>query len=67
MVSGSASLPEKVMGQWESITGHQLLERFGMTEIGMGLTNPYSAYKLPGSVGYPFPKVQAVLRDLNTN
>lgn len=40
MVSGSASLPEKVMEAWEQISGHKLLERYGMTEIGMGLTNP---------------------------
>jgi malonyl-CoA/methylmalonyl-CoA synthetase len=42
MVSGSAALPEPVMGQWKRISGHTLLERYGMTEIGMGLTNPYN-------------------------
>jgi malonyl-CoA/methylmalonyl-CoA synthetase len=41
MVSGSASLPDKIMNQWKDISGHDLLERFGMTEIGMGLGNPY--------------------------
>lgn len=41
MVSGSAALPEPVMKQWHNISGHTLLERFGMTEIGMALSNPY--------------------------
>ena len=35
-VSGSAALPVPVLEQWESITGHRLLERYGMTEIGHG-------------------------------
>lgn len=41
MVSGSAALPDKIMNRWEEISGHRLLERYGMTEIGMGLSNMY--------------------------
>lgn len=41
MVCGSASLPEKVMKEWKDISGHTLLERYGMTEIGMAIGNPY--------------------------
>ncbi len=41
MVSGSAALPESVMDRWHQISGHVLLERYGMTEIGMALSNPY--------------------------
>ena len=37
MVSGSAALPVSVMEKWEKISGHRLLERYGMTEIGMGI------------------------------
>lgn len=40
-VCGSAALPDSVMDRWSSLTGHVLLERYGMTEIGMALTNPY--------------------------
>ena len=50
MVSGSAALPQPVMEKWESITGHRLLERYGMTEIGMALTNPLSGPRIPGTV-----------------
>lgn len=41
MVSGSAPLPTSVFEKWHEITGHKLLERYGMTEIGMALSNPY--------------------------
>ena len=39
-VSGSAALPVPVLERWEAITGQRLLERYGMTEIGMALSNP---------------------------
>jgi malonyl-CoA/methylmalonyl-CoA synthetase len=41
MVSGSAALPESQFKSWEELSGQRLLERFGMTEIGMALSNPY--------------------------
>ena len=41
MVSGSAALPENVYEKWERISGHKLLERYGMTETGMAISNPY--------------------------
>lgn len=69
MVSGSAPLPEKFMQRWKEITGHTLLERFGMTELGMALTNPYDKVdgRLPGHVGYPFKGVKASLFDSEKN
>jgi len=48
MVSGSAALPLPIMEKWEQITGHRLLERYGMTEVGMALTNPLSGNRIPG-------------------
>eukprot|EP00698_Gefionella_okellyi_P015210 TRINITY_DN4290_c0_g1_i2.p1 TRINITY_DN4290_c0_g1~~TRINITY_DN4290_c0_g1_i2.p1 ORF type:complete len:336 (-),score=55.85 TRINITY_DN4290_c0_g1_i2:275-1282(-) len=33
MVSGSAALPETVLKAWQELTGHVLLERYGMTEV----------------------------------
>ncbi|XP_053401630.1 malonate--CoA ligase ACSF3, mitochondrial-like [Mercenaria mercenaria] len=57
MVSGSAALPQPVMKKWEDITGHTLLERYGMTEVGMALTNPLHGKRVPGTVGLPFPGV----------
>eukprot|EP00047_Mylnosiga_fluctuans_P020659 m.94754 g.94754 ORF g.94754 m.94754 type:complete len:517 (-) comp8581_c0_seq3:108-1658(-) len=57
MVSGSAALPRPVMEAWEKASGHVLLERYGMTEIGMALSNPLHGPRLPGRVGQPLPGV----------
>jgi malonyl-CoA/methylmalonyl-CoA synthetase len=63
MVSGSAALPVPVLEKWRRLTGHTLLERYGMTEIGMGLSNPYRGERTPGSVGTPLPGVEVRLVD----
>jgi malonyl-CoA/methylmalonyl-CoA synthetase len=63
MVSGSAALPVPVLEQWRELSGHTLLERYGMTEIGMGLSNPYRGERIPGSVGMPLPGVEVRLVD----
>ncbi|KAL6082903.1 hypothetical protein STEG23_002597, partial [Scotinomys teguina] len=58
MVSGSAALPVPLLEKWKNATGHTLLERYGMTEIGMALSNPLTEARLPGSVGTPLPGVE---------
>ncbi len=63
MVSGSAALPVSVMEKWEKISGHTLLERYGMTEIGMALSNPYHGQRRAGFVGMPLPNVGVRLVD----
>jgi malonyl-CoA/methylmalonyl-CoA synthetase len=63
MVSGSAALPISTLERWREITGHTLLERYGMTEIGMALSNPYRGQRVPGSVGTPLPGVEVRLVD----
>lgn len=50
MVSGSAALPQPIMKKWKDITGHTLLERYGMTEMGMALTNPLHGKRVPGEL-----------------
>jgi len=61
MVSGSAALPVSTLERWKEISGHILLERYGMTEIGMALSNPLHGKRVPGSVGTPLPSVQVQL------
>lgn len=61
MVCGSAALPVSVMEKWEAISGQRLLERYGMTEIGMGLSNPYEGDRRAGQVGLPLPGVAVML------
>ena len=63
MVSGSAALPISDFHRWKSITGHRLLERYGMTEIGMALSNPLHGKRRPGHVGTPLPGVEVRLVD----
>ena len=61
MVSGSAALPVSTLERWRGISGHILLERYGMTEIGMALSNPLRGERVPGSVGKPLPSVEVQL------
>jgi len=63
MCSGSAALPVSTLEQWETMTGHRLLERYGMTEIGMALGNPLHGRRRAGTVGVPFPDVALRLVD----
>lgn len=63
MVSGSAALPVALLDAWRALSGHVLLERYGMTEIGMGLGNPLHGERRPGFVGVPFPGVEARIVD----
>ena len=61
MVSGSAALPVSTLERWKEISEHTLLERYGMTEIGMALSNPLHGERVPGSVGRPLPGVEVRL------
>jgi malonyl-CoA/methylmalonyl-CoA synthetase len=63
MVSGSAALPVSTLERWKEITGHTLLERYGMTEIGMALSNSYRGVRVPGTVGRPLPGIEVRLVD----
>jgi malonyl-CoA/methylmalonyl-CoA synthetase len=63
MTSGSAALPVSTMERWQEITGHRLLERYGMTEIGMALSNSLDGERRAGTVGQPLPGVEARIVD----
>ncbi|HET9948630.1 MAG TPA: AMP-binding protein, partial [Longimicrobiales bacterium] len=63
MVSGSAALPIPTLHYWQRVTGHRLLERYGMTEIGMALSNPLMGRRRGGHVGTPLPGVEVRLVD----
>jgi len=54
-VCGSAPLSAQTFAAFEELFGQRILERYGMTETGMNLTNPYDGERRPGSVGAPFP------------
>src|SRR5216110_2775324 len=65
-VSGSAPLSAQVFVEFERIFGQQILERYGMTETIMNLTNPYAGERRAGTVGSPFPGQQARIVDIRT-
>ena len=65
MVSGSAALPIQTLKKWKRISGHFLLERYGMTEIGMALSNPLDGNRVPGYLGLPLPGVKVRLVNEN--
>ena len=56
-VSGSAPLPAQVLEDFRALFGHTILERYGMTETLMNMSNPYVGERRPGSVGLPLPGV----------
>ena len=63
MISGSAALPVATLEEWRALSGHTLLERYGMTELGMALSNPLHGERRPGYVGTPLPGVEARIVD----
>lgn len=65
MVSGSAALPISVLADWKTLSGHVLLERYGMTEMGMAISNPYRGERKPGFIGVPLQGVTVQLADEN--
>ena len=60
-VSGSAPLPAHVLEEFSERFGHTILERYGMTETLMNISNPYHGERRPGTVGLPLPGVSVRL------
>ena len=54
-VSGSAPLPTHVLEAFAERFGHVILERYGMTETLMNVSNPLVGERRPGTVGLPLP------------
>jgi len=62
--SGSAPLPASAFEEFKQRTGHQLCERYGMSEAGIITSNPYEGARIAGTVGYPLDSYQ--IRTTNT-
>jgi malonyl-CoA/methylmalonyl-CoA synthetase len=61
--SGSAPLSAETFAAFRELTGHEILERYGMTETGMNLSNLYAGARRPGTVGVPLPGVSIRIVD----
>jgi malonyl-CoA/methylmalonyl-CoA synthetase len=64
--SGSAPLLAETHVEFESRTGHRILERYGMTETNMSTSNPYDRERRAGTVGFPLPGVKLRIVDPET-
>lgn len=62
-VSGSAPLLAETHDQWRDLTGHAILERYGMTETNMNTSNPYDGDRCAGTVGFPLPGIEVLVTD----
>ena len=58
LVSGSAPLPAELHRALEAASGARVLERYGMTETAMLVSNPFEGDRRPGTVGIPLPGVE---------
>jgi malonyl-CoA/methylmalonyl-CoA synthetase len=57
-VSGSAPLLTETFNTFQKVSGHTILERYGMSETVMLVSNPYQGSRVGGSVGVPLPGVE---------
>ena len=62
-ITGSAPMPTELHRLCRDVFGQTLLERYGMTETMMNMSNPLQGERRPGSVGFPLPSVQIRLLD----
>ena len=60
---GSAPLSEAAFDDFTRRTGHRICERYGMSETGITVSNPYDGDRVAGSIGYPLPGVEARVVD----
>ena len=66
MTSGSDRLPDDLFAGYQETFNVTLLERYGMTETGMNLSNPLHGERRVGAVGLPLPGVSARIVDPDT-
>jgi malonyl-CoA/methylmalonyl-CoA synthetase len=62
-VSGSAPLPPQILEEFRARFSHTILERYGMSETLMNISNPYVGERRPGTVGLPLPGVSARIKE----
>lgn len=65
-ISGSAPLLAETHKEFETRTGHRILERYGMTETNMITSNPYDGARRAGTVGFPLPGIDIRIADPET-
>jgi malonyl-CoA/methylmalonyl-CoA synthetase len=64
--SGSAPLLAETHDEFRAKTGHDILERYGMTETNMNTSNPYDGDRIAGTVGFPLPGVDVRIAEADS-
>lgn len=62
-ICGSAPLTEQVFEEWREVTGHRILERYGMSETIINTSNPLEGDRVPATVGFPLPGLDLRIAD----
>lgn len=62
-ICGSAPLTSQVFDEWEEVTGHRILERYGMSETIINTSNPLDGLRVPSTVGFPLPGLELRIAD----
>lgn len=65
--SGSAPMTGAQNDAFAEVTGHRILERYGMSETGMLTSNPYDGDRVAGTVGFALPAVALRVVDEHGN
>lgn len=65
-ISGSAPLLAETHTEFETRTGHRILERYGMTETSLSISNPYDGERREGTVGFAMPGIEVKICDPKT-
>ncbi len=63
ITSGSAALPVELALRIEEATGQLPVERYGLTETGLDVSNPIDGPRIPGTVGLALPGVELAVVD----
>ena len=66
-VCGSAPLSSQTMTDFKKKFGHDILERYGMTETLMNISNPYIGERRPGTIGFSLPGISVKIMLPNGN
>ncbi|MFL2528324.1 MAG: AMP-binding protein [Candidatus Azotimanducaceae bacterium] len=64
-ISGSAPLLVSTFEEFKLRTGHTIVERYGMSETGMNISNPIHRKRKAGTVGFPLPGIECRIVDDN--
>ena len=62
-VSGSSALSPRLARKISALLGQDVLERYGSTESGLNVSNPYKGPRRFGSVGFPLPGTELAIVD----